>query len=68
MNYLHHNNPKSRQEVNNLMNTLNLKDVLGRITQILECLLGEEEAPLNKLGLNFLKIKIIATQDIISQD
>lgn len=68
MNYLHHNNPKSRQEVNNLMNTLNLKDVLGRITQVLECLLGEEETPFNKLGLNFLKIKIIATQDIISQD
>ncbi len=27
VNYLHHNNPTSTQEVNNLMNTLNLKDV-----------------------------------------
>lgn len=32
------------------MNTLNLKDVSGRITQIPECLL-EKKNPLNKLGL-----------------
>lgn len=40
---------------------------LEKITQILECLMGEGETQLNKLGLFFLNIRIIDTYDIISQ-
>lgn len=66
VNYLHHNNPKSIQEVNNLMNTLNLKDVFRENYPDSRMFTWRRRNPIKQARLDFFLISESLLPKILS--
>lgn len=66
VNYLHHNNPKSRQEVDNLMNTLNLKDVFRENYPDSRMFTWRRRNPIKQARLDFFLISESLLPKILS--